>query len=131
MVGYGQEPDVRFWRHRPDRDDDRFVGGAMTPTQRSLAYLREQGYMAAVVERWNPHARIRQDLFGVVDVLAIRDGETLAVQTTSGRNVAARVRKIADSDATPAMRSAGWRIHVHGWRKAANGRWTLRVEDVS
>lgn len=103
----------------------------MTPTQRSLAHLREAGYLAAVVERWNAHARIRQDLFGVIDILAVRDGETLAVQTTSGSNVAARVAKIGESDAVPHLRRAGWRILVHGWRKGANGRWALREVDVS
>jgi hypothetical protein len=103
----------------------------VTPTQRSLAYLREQGYRVAIVERWNPHARIRQDLFGVLDLLAVRDGVTLGVQTTSGSNVSARVKKIADAEAVPALRQAGWLIHVHGWRKAANGRWQLREVDCS
>lgn len=103
----------------------------MTPTQRSLAEMRKRGYRCAIVEKWNPHARIRQDLFGVVDLLAIGNGETIAVQTTSGPHVAERIKKIAESDATPDMREAGWRIIVHGWRKAANGRWTLREVDVS
>ena len=103
----------------------------MTPTQRTLKKLRDDGYLAAVVERWNSHAGIRQDLFGVVDVIGIREGETLAVQATSGSNVSARVKKIADSDATPMIRAAGWKFHVHGWRKGANGRWQCRVEDVS
>ena len=103
----------------------------MTPTQRTLKKLRGEGYMAAVVEKWNPHARIRQDLFGVVDVIGIREGETLAVQATSGSNVAARVKKIAESDATPVIRAAGWRFAVHGWRKGANGRWACREVDVS
>lgn len=103
----------------------------MTPTQRSLALLRGQGYRVAIVEHWNPHARIRQDLFGIVDLLAIRDGQTLAVQTTSGSNVAARVKKIAEAEATPDMRRAGWSIIVHGWRKAATGKWTLREVDCS
>lgn len=103
----------------------------MTPTQRSLAYLRAQGWQVAVVERWNPHARIRQDLFGVLDLLAVRDGQTLGVQTTSGSNVAARARKIAEAEQVPALRKAGWLLHVHGWRKGANGRWALREVDCS
>jgi hypothetical protein len=103
----------------------------MSPTQLTLRHLREQGYTAEVVERWNPHARIRQDLFGVVDVLALRGEETLAVQTTSAGNVSARVRKIAESEHISAMREAGWRFHVHGWAKVA-GKWTLKREvDVS
>lgn len=103
----------------------------MTPTQRSLAYLRKQGYRVAVVEKWNSHVKIRQDLFGVVDLLAIKEGETLAVQTTSSDHVAERVRKIADAEATPDIRKAGWSFHVHGWAKRASGRWELRIVDVS
>lgn len=101
-----------------------------TPTQRSLKLLRERGYLAQVVERWNPHARIRQDLFGIVDVLGIAD-EVVAVQTTSASNLSARLAKIADSEALPILRRAGVRILVHGWRKNAAGRWVVREVDIS
>ena len=104
---------------------------ADSPTARSLKHLRAEGYTAAVVEHWNPHARIRQDLFGFVDVLGIREGETIAVQATSGSNVSKRVDKIAEHANVSAVREAGWRIVVHGWRKNAKGRWTLREVDVS
>ena len=103
----------------------------MSPTQRSLEYLRKAGYRVAIVERWNPYARIRQDLFGILDLVAIRDGETLGVQTTSGGNVSARVKKISESDSLPDLRRAGWSIHVHGWRKLANKKWGVRVVDLS
>jgi len=102
----------------------------MTPTQRSLALLREEGYTVAIVEKWNPHVRIRQDLFGFIDLLAIRKGETLAVQTTS-TGVSSRIKKIMESDYLPKVRDAGWRIVVHGWRKNSKGRYVLRVEDIS
>ena len=102
----------------------------MTPTQRSLAYLRAEGWQVAIVERWNPHARIRQDLFGVFDLLAVRDEVTMGVQVTS-TGVAARVKKIADSDMVPALRRAGWTVMVHGWRKSAKGRYVLREVDCS
>jgi hypothetical protein len=96
-----------------------------------LAELRKRGYRCAVVERWNPHARIRQDLFGVVDILGIRDGETIAVQATSGDNVASRIAKIAEAEATSAIRAAGWKLVIHGWRKNSAGRYVLREVDVS
>lgn len=102
----------------------------MTPTQRSLAALRQAGYLPAVVERWNPHARIRQDLWGFADILAIRENEVLAVQVTSGSNVAARIRKITEHENLPAVRKAGIRVEVHGWRKLKAG-WACRVEDLS
>ncbi len=102
-----------------------------SPTQRTLEHLRRAGYpLVQVVERWNPHARVRQDLFGIVDVLAVSEAEILAVQTTSVGNVASRIRKIEESPATPILRRAGIRIIVHGWGKR-RGRWTLREVDVS
>lgn len=103
----------------------------MTPTQRSLKQLRAEGWTAAVVEGWNPHAKVRQDLFGFIDILAIRDGETLAVQTTSGSHVSERVKKISNHINVGDVRKAGWFIHVHGWRKNSKGRWVLRVVDIS
>lgn len=102
-----------------------------SPTARTLEEMRKRGYTAQVVEVWNPHVRQRKDLFGIIDVLCIREGEVVGVQATSNDNAAARVSKIADHEYTPIIRKAGIRILVHGWRKAASGRWTLREIDVS
>lgn len=103
-----------------------------SPTQLSLRELRKTCQAVQVVERWNPHARIRQDLFGFVDILALCGCETIAVQSTSWGNVPARARKIAESEHLPAVRAAGWRILIHGWRKnPKSNRYELRVQDVS
>ncbi len=102
-----------------------------SPPQLTLRVLRGDGWTAQVVDHWNPHARIRQDLFGIIDVLAVRGQETMGVQTTSHTNVASRIRKIGDSPNIAAIREAGWTVRVHGWRKV-KGRWMLwRDEDVS
>jgi hypothetical protein len=101
-----------------------------SPTQRSLEYLREQGYHCEIVEKWNPWRRIRQDLWGWCDILAIRRDEVLAVQVTSS-GVAARIKKIQESDTILRVREAGIRVEVHGWTKRANGKYALRVEDIS
>ena len=115
----------------PPGFDARRRSMSKSPTQLTLERLRADGYTAAVVEHWNPHARIRQDLFGFVDVVALKGAETLAVQATSAPNVASRVTKIADSPLVGAVREAGWRIVVWGWAKKS-GRWTLTREvDVS
>jgi len=103
----------------------------MTPTQRSLAALKEQGYLPVVVERWNAFAKIRQDLWGWCDILAIRKGEVLAVQVTSTSNVLARIKKIQDSETVGIVRDAGIRIEVHGWAKNASNRYVCRVVDIS
>jgi hypothetical protein len=101
-----------------------------SPTQRTLAHLRAAGYpLVQVVERWNPHARVRQDLFGVVDVLVV-GADIVGVQATSGSNVAKRVAKLTESPALPVLRKAGVRVLVHGWRKL-RGRWRLREVDLS
>ena len=102
-----------------------------SPTSRTLEVLREQGYTVAVVERWNPHARIRQDLFGFIDILAIRRDETLAVQATAS-GVSERIKKIMASDLLPKVREAGWKIQVWGWRKSSKTKkYVLRIEDIS
>ena len=101
-----------------------------SPTQRTLKHLREAGYpLVQVVEKWNPHARIRQDLYGCIDVLAVGD-EIVAVQATSGSNVASRIRQLTEHPSLPYLRKAGIRVLVHGWRKV-KGRWQLREVDLS
>ena len=102
----------------------------MTPTQLTLRKLRADGWLAEVVERWVPGANVRKDLFGFVDILALRDGETLAVQATSYTNISARVNKIASLDAVGDVRRANWSIWVIGWRKV-NNRWVEKIVDCS
>lgn len=103
---------------------------ASSPTQRTLAALKAAGYTAAVVEKWNPHARIRQDLFGFIDVLAIRENEVLGVQACAGASASARVQKITEHENVAAVRKSGIRIEVHAWRKLVSG-WACRVIDLS
>jgi carbonic anhydrase len=103
---------------------------ATSPTQRSLKHLRDQGYTVAIVEHWNGFVNKRFDLFGFIDLLALRGDETLAVQTTSYSNVSARVKKITNHENVAAVRDAGWSIHIHGWHKV--GRfWQVREVDLS
>lgn len=102
-----------------------------SPTQRSLEKLRDAGYTCAVLEHWNAFARRRIDAFGFVDILALRDNEILAVQTTSATNVSARVRKITDHENIAAVRKAGIRVEVWGWVKRKNGRWEVKIVDCS
>lgn len=109
----------------------------MTPTARTLATLRADGWTAEVVERWNPHARVRHDLFNVADILAVRGRETLAVQVTAGSGVSARVAKLRASAALPLLVTVGWHVEVHGWRKVKVKRggkairWACRVVDMA
>lgn len=105
-----------------------------TPTVRTLALLREHYPLVEVVERWNMHTRTRHDLFGFVDVLAVGNGRTVAVQTTSRKNSSARVRKIRDEhgERLAELKRAGWVVLVHGWDQPRGPRtaWRLRVVEL-
>lgn len=103
----------------------------MSPTQRSLKYLRDQGYTVAIVEYFNYFTKRRHDLFQFADLLAIRENEVLLVQVTSGTNVSARVKKITDNEHLPSVRKSGMRVEVHGWSKRADGKYHLRTVDLS
>ena len=106
-----------------------------SPTQRTLTRLRELGFTAAVVERWNPYARIRQDLFGFVDLVAVHPdlGYTLYIQTCAGGSHAAREAKIRESEHFPAVAACGI-VEVWSWAKQGpRGKrktWNLRTERV-
>jgi hypothetical protein len=82
---------------------------------RSQQKLTAEGYLVGIVETWIPGTKITKDLFGMFDLLAIKGGETLAVQVTSKSNLASRVTKVTNHDNLAAVRKAGWRIEAHGW----------------
>jgi hypothetical protein len=94
----------------------------LTPTFLSLRQLRAEGWTVDVCERWVPSGNIgqvRKDLFGLVDLVAVRGPVTMGVQTTSHSNAHARIKKMLDADHRPlldALQTAGWVVVVHGWR---------------
>lgn len=90
-----------------------------SPTQRTLKWLKDRGFRAAITERWNAYARVRVDLFGFIDLVALHENTTgvLAIQTTSGSNVAARITKIRGIPESELWLETGNAIWVIGWRK--------------
>lgn len=107
----------------------------MSPTQRALAELRKLGAVASITERWNAFAKIRQDLFGFCDVLAIIGPNIVAIQVTSGTNHAARRTKILSEPRAESWLKAGGMIEV--WSFAKKGKhgnrklWSCRKEEVT
>lgn len=87
--------------------------------------------------------KIRQDFFGFIDVLAVGPMGTIAVQTTTKANFAARWNKIIgkgpfkdkkEEDRALRIRghllqclAAGWEIEVHGWA----GVNDVRIQQVT
>ena len=105
---------------------------AGSPTQRSLEFLREAGYSAQVVERWNPYARVRVDLFGWIDIVAVHPGipGVLGVQTTTASNISARRQKARGIAPLAGWLACGGRLALHGWAKR-KGRWIVTSEALT
>lgn len=103
----------------------------MSPTQRSLAYLREQGYRCWITEHWNPWAKKRVDLWNWCDILAIGHGETIGVQTTTKSNLSARIKKYEENEYVPELIKSNWRLHGHGWFKNKEGKWEVKVVELN
>jgi hypothetical protein len=101
-----------------------------SPTQRSLKFMRDQGYTAEVVERFNSFTKRRNDLFGFIDILCIRKGEVVGVQTTSAGHVSDRKKKILEHENAQAVLDSGIRIIVHGWEKK-NNRWQVKEVEIT
>jgi hypothetical protein len=111
-----------------------------SPTKRALAECKKRGWIAQVVERWNQYAKVRQDLFGVIDIVALvppseaEPGYILGIQACAGPSHAARRTKIAEEPRTAKWKEAGGKIAV--WSFAQRGErgarklWTLREEAV-
>lgn len=98
----------------------------MSPTQRSLAYLRAAGWYVCIVEKWVPQARRRIDAYGWGDLLAVHPAHPGAVliQVTTGSHAANRAAKARGNPALVAWLTAGNHLKVYGWRKL-KGRWQV------
>lgn len=109
----------------------------MTPTQRSLKLLRDEGVIVEKVEQRLPIPGkfVTRDLFNVFDLVAIFKDKICGVQVTSGSNVSARLAKIQGEPAAATWIRAGGSIHVHGWRKVGKRgerkAWACRLLTAS
>lgn len=114
-----------------------------TPTARSLALLRDHGWLAEKVEQRLPIPGqfVTRDAFGFGDILAVRfgtGGSAIAlVQATSSSNLSARVKKATTGPVADGLRtwlSAGGKFLLFGWGKrgprGSRKTWTCRVAEV-
>ena len=102
-----------------------------SPTVRSLKVMRDQGYYAEVVERYNSFTRKRNDFCGFIDILCLAQGAVVGVQTTSYSNMSARVKKIREHENLHVVLASGIKILVHGWRKNKSNRWEYKEVEVT
>jgi len=116
---------------------------AISPTQRTLKALKQMGYKCAVVERWLQHVwrapgqgrGVRQDMFGIIDIIALTPTGVLGIQST-GRDFAGHHRMLTCEKQEACINwliTPGTALELWGWRKVKAKRggkamvWRERV----
>lgn len=113
----------------------------LSPTQRTLKAIREQGRLCGIVEKFNQYAGkfgIRQDLFGFIDIIAIDPEDGIVAIQSCGQDFRGHIRKLTEERNDIVFE---WLKHapceLWGWRKVKlkkGGkamRWRPRIADLS
>ncbi len=108
---------------------------ATSPTQRTLARLKRDGFTAGVVEKWIPQTKRRLDFLGGIDIIAVGNGSIVGIQCTSQSNASARVRKLCAEPRLKVWCDNGGKLQVWGWaKKGPAGKrklWQVNVQEVT
>ena len=109
-----------------------------SPTSRSLEYYRKLGFTCQVVERFNRFSNTRLDLFGFIDIVAMKPGVGIVgIQATSGSHHSDRVRKstVEKGELLRQWLESGGRFEVISFAKRGERgkakRWTARREEIT
>ena len=102
-----------------------------SPTEKTLAHLREKGYYLWCVERYIKQAGRfgkKIDLFHIIDYIAIKKGEVVGVQST-GTDFLGHDKKLMGEqrDNTVAWLESGAKLVLYGWRKVKEKRGGKRM----
>ena len=115
---------------------------SLSATQRTLRVLKEQGRVCAIVERWNPYGGpqgVRQDLFGIVDVLALdRSRGFVGIQcfTTAWVEHWKKLTEERAQESIDWLTTPGGHLELWGWRKVKVKRggkalvWRPRIKEI-
>ena len=126
---------TKDWQPRQSFNQTRIL--SMTSRlERTTKELRDQGLLYWKVEYWNPWAKIKVDLFNIID-LVVLDQTILGIQVC-GTDLAAHVRKIRDEykEYTLEWLRSGGSLQIWAWRRVKVKRggkamvWKPRVMDV-
>ena len=114
---------------------------ATKSVQRTLEYLRGEGYECGIAEHWNAFTKQRYDLFGFIDLICLvpgNPGRIVGIQCCAGSGLAAHRHKILEEcgkDAIQWLESGGF-IEIWAWRKiklkrgGKAMRWKPKVERI-
>ena len=113
----------------------------LSPTQRTLRSLRQQGALCDIVERFNQYAGpfgARHDLFNFIDLIMLDPARGIVgIQCCSGSGHAEHKTKILENEIAPEWIKSGGKIEIWSWskKKLVRGgkamRWTPRVEEIT
>ena len=114
----------------------------MSPTSRTLAWLRERGYTSQVVEHFNHYAKVRVDLWGIADIISMPQipannelGSILLLQVTSTPNLSSRRKKCLQSKFLECWVRNGGTFYLFGWSKkgkrGARKLWTPTIQQLT
>lgn len=115
----------------------------LSNTQRTLRALRARGLVAAIVEKWNQYAGphgLRQDLFGIIDVLALDPERGVIGVQSCGSAFSEHLRKLTVEKAQETsdwLNTPGTSLELWGWRKlkvkrgGKAERWSPRVAEIT
>ena len=93
----------------------------MSPTERTLKLLRERGWAYAKCEYFNPWVKIRQDLFGLFDYIALDDKQGVCgVQISSYGDIKKHIVKMEANPILKEWVKRGNRALVIGWRETTD-----------
>ena len=106
-------------------------------TERTLEYYRELGFEIGNVERYFYQNGVRSktyDLFGVIDLIAIKAGmPVIGVQSTSDGEHTEHRKKILAEPLAKLWLQTGARLHLISWKKrkvSVMGKWwTEKLEE--
>jgi len=89
-----------------------------SPTQRTIKWIKENGWTYDVVERWikMPMGGHRKDFLGCIDIIAINKNQTIGIQST-GTAFSSHKKKILDNPNALKWIKAGNKLILIGWRK--------------
>lgn len=117
----------------------------ISPVQRTMREVRIRGNICAVTEKYNPHVGphgIRQDLFGIVDILVLDPSRGFVGIQACGSSFAAHWKKLTEDqkcvEACIAwLTTPGGVLEVWSWRKVKlerggkAERWQPRIVPIT
>ncbi len=120
------------------------MASGLSPVQRTIRALKEQGREAWIVEKWNAYAGEhgkRVDMFNIIDIVALDPQRgVIGIQSCAGSGFSEHYRKLTEEKAQESINwlsTPGTKLEIWAWRKVKlkrNGkamRWSARVEEVT